>query len=53
MHESHTRFQREQGGKVFVVFSITKKGGGKRIWNEEVIGEIREELRRLGSEAGV
>lgn len=53
MHESHKRFQHEQGGKVFVVFSITEKGGQKRIWNEEVIEEIREELRRLRLEAGV
>ncbi|WP_448591699.1 hypothetical protein [Thermoflexus hugenholtzii] len=39
-------------GKVFVVFSITDKGGRKRIWNEEVVEAIREELGRLRAEAG-
>jgi hypothetical protein len=52
MERSHARFQQEQGGKVFVVFSITEKGGRKRIWNEEVVEAIREELGRLRAEAG-
>ncbi|MDT7883999.1 MAG: hypothetical protein RQ891_03980, partial [Thermoflexus sp.] len=52
MGRSHARFQQEQGGKVFVVFSITEKGGRKRIWNEEVVEAIREELGRLRAEAG-
>jgi len=47
MRQSHERFEREQGGRVFVVFSVSQKGGGKRIWNEEVIQEIRREIRRL------
>jgi hypothetical protein len=51
MRESHERFEREQGGKVFIVFSVTEEDGMKQILNREVvIGEIREELRRLGVE---
>jgi len=52
LKRSHTRFQQEQGGKVFVVFSITERGSRKRIWNEEVVEAIREELGRLRAEAG-
>jgi len=47
MRQSHERFEREQGGKVFIVFSVTEKSGVKRIFNSEVIDEIRAELRRL------
>jgi hypothetical protein len=47
MRESHEKFEREQGGKVFIVFSVTEKSGAKRIFNTEVIDEIRAELRRL------
>ncbi len=47
MWKSHERFERENGGKVFVVFSITEKGGKKRIWNAEVVEEIRQEMDRL------
>lgn len=46
MRESHERFQKDQGGKVFIVFSV-KEGGTKRIANEEVIDEIHAEIRRL------
>jgi len=49
MRRAHARWEREQGGKVFVVFSISEKGGRKRIWNEEVIEEIRREIERLES----
>jgi hypothetical protein len=45
MRESHEKFEREQGGKVFIVFSVTEKSGAKRIFNTEVIDEIRAELR--------
>ncbi len=31
MRRSHERFEREKGGKVFIVFSITERGGRKRI----------------------
>jgi hypothetical protein len=47
MRESHERFEREQGGKVFIVFSVSEKGGAKRIYNEDVIREIRAEIERL------
>jgi len=47
MRESHEKFEREQGGKVFIVFSVTEKSGAKRIFNTEVVDEIRAELKRL------
>ncbi|MCS7192642.1 MAG: hypothetical protein NZ937_06660 [Armatimonadetes bacterium] len=47
MRKSHERFERERGGKVFIVFSVTEKGGAKRIFNPEVIGEIQREIKRL------
>ncbi len=46
--ETHIKFQKKYGGKVFYVFSI-KENGKKRIANEEVIEEILEEIRRLKS----
>jgi len=50
MRQSHERFAREQGGHVFVVFSVTEPGGRKRIWNPEVVDEIRTEIQKLSSE---
>lgn len=47
MRKSHERFEHEQGGKVFIVFSVTEKGGAKKIFNPEVIGEIQREMKRL------
>lgn len=47
MQHSHQRFEREKGGKVFTVFSVTEKGGQKRILNPDVIDQIRDEIRRL------
>jgi ribosome-binding protein aMBF1 (putative translation factor) len=47
MQTSHKRFEREQGGKVFIVFSVSEKGGNKRIFNPEVVGEIQAEMKRL------
>ncbi|MCS7187992.1 MAG: hypothetical protein RMK89_13725 [Armatimonadota bacterium] len=47
MRKSHERFGRERCGKVFIVFSVTEKGGAKRIFNPEVIGEIQREMERL------
>ncbi len=49
MQHSHQRFEEEKGGRVFLVFSVTEDGR-KRIWNAEVIDQIREELRRLTSD---
>ncbi len=43
---THEKFYNEFGGKVFYVFSI-KENGKKRIANEEVIEEIRQEIARL------
>ncbi len=51
MRQSHERFVRERGGKVFIIFSVTERGGRKRIWNPEVIDEIRNEIRKLSEEA--
>lgn len=44
--ETHSRFKKKFGGEVFYVFSI-KKDTGKAIHNTGVIGEIREEIKRL------
>ncbi len=44
--ESHKKFTKEFGGKVFYIYSI-KDGTVKKIHNYEVIDEIREEIRRL------
>ncbi|MDW8107508.1 MAG: MjaI family restriction endonuclease [Armatimonadota bacterium] len=46
MQEAHERFQREQGGRAFIVFSV-KKGSGREIANPEIIQEILEEMARL------
>lgn len=53
MQRSHQRFEEEQGGEVFIVFSVTEKGGRKRILNPEVIDQIRNELRRLTSDGQI
>jgi len=47
--ESHERFYKEFGGKVFYIFS-TKEGESKNIANREVIDEISSEIRRLSSQ---
>ncbi len=47
MQASHEQFEREQGGKVFVVFSVSQKGGIKRIFNPEIVDEILAEMKRL------
>ncbi len=44
--KSHERFQRQFGGKVFVIFSLEKKGK-KVIWNRKVIDELKQEMERL------
>lgn len=46
MQESHKRFEEEQGGKVFIVFSV-KRNNSKEIANPEVVAEIVAEIRRL------
>ncbi len=46
MEDSHKAFEKEQGGKVFVVYSLTERGQ-KCIFNEEVIAHIRREIEEL------
>ncbi len=47
LRESHRRFEREVGGRAFVVFSL-KRENRKEIFNREVVDEIRKALRDLG-----
>ncbi len=44
--KTHERFTELYGGKVFYVISV-KDGDKKRIYNEEVIEDIRQEIKRL------
>lgn len=44
--ESHKKFTKKYGGKVFYLFS-EKIGSAKEIKNKEVIEEIKEEIERL------
>ena len=46
LSKTHDKFERDKGGKVFIVFSI-KKEGKKVIYNPEVIDEIKKEIHRL------
>lgn len=52
MRRSHERFEREKGGKVFIVFSITEKGGRKQIYNVGIVSEIMTEVERLNKAFG-
>lgn len=45
-HKTHEKFTQEYGGKVFYVYSA-KSGDKKVIVNEEVVGEILQEIERL------
>ncbi|MEO6883261.1 MAG: MjaI family restriction endonuclease [Bacteroidia bacterium] len=48
MHrKNHEKFENEFGGKVFFVYSIKAGTGKKKIFNVEVIEEIRAEIKRL------
>jgi hypothetical protein len=44
--KTHKEFEAKYGGKVFYIFSI-KKGDVKKISNEEVIPEIKKEIKSL------
>lgn len=44
--KTHKKFTKKYGGKVFYVISI-KEGDKKKIYNTEVIEEIKEEIERL------
>ena len=46
LDKSHKEFERNYGGKVFVVFSI-KKDNKKEIYNREIIDEMRKEIHKL------
>jgi hypothetical protein len=46
MQKSHERFKKDQGGQVFIVFSV-KKGKAKEIANPEIMDEIKQEIARL------
>jgi hypothetical protein len=48
LSKTHKEFEKEQGGKVFIVFSI-KRNGKKTIFNPEVLNEIQEEIERLSN----
>jgi len=45
---SHEKFTKKFGGKVFIVFSV-KKEDKKEIYNPEIIEEIRKEIGKLKS----
>ncbi len=50
MHQkNHERFFKDKGGKVFFVFSVKSTGKKKKIFNVEVIDEIKAEIHRLKS----
>jgi len=44
--ETHEKFTKQYGGKVFYIFS-SKVGEKKEIRNKEVIAEIKQEIERL------
>ena len=49
LSKTHEKFEKDYGGKVFIVFSI-KKDNRKEIYNPEVIEEIKIEIERLRGE---
>jgi len=49
LSKTHDKFEKDRGGKVFIVFSI-KKEGKKVIYNREVIDEIKKEIERFKEE---
>jgi len=46
LSKTHDKFQKDMGGKVFIIFSIIKDDE-KTILNEDVIEEIKKEIERL------
>ncbi len=48
LSETHKKFEKKYGGKVFIIFSV-KKDNKKEIYNREVIKEIKDEINRLKS----
>ena len=50
MHrKNHERFSVDKGGKVFFIFSMKSTGKKKKIYNVEVIDEIKAEIEKLKS----
>jgi len=49
LSKTHDKFEKDKGGKVFIVFSI-KREGKKMIYNPEVTEEIKREIERLRKE---
>lgn len=48
MHiKNHERFENDFGGKVFFIYSIKSSGKKKKIFNIEVVEEIKSEISRL------
>ena len=48
MHiKKHERFENDFGGKVFFIYSIKSSGKKKKIFNIEVVEEIKSEISRL------
>jgi len=47
---THEKFTEKHGGKVFYVISV-KEGKQKKIYNTEVVDEIRKEMQRLEKQA--
>lgn len=46
--QTHKKFTLKYGGKVFYIISV-KEGDKKKIYNNEIIDEIKSEIRRLKS----
>jgi len=46
LKRTHKRFEKDIGGKVFIIFSI-KKDNKKEVYNKEIISEIKKEIERL------
>jgi hypothetical protein len=44
---NHQRFEKEFGGKVFFIYSAKNAAGKKRIYNEDVIDQIKAEVKKL------
>lgn len=49
--KTHDKFERDKGGKVFIVFSI-KKDDKKTIYNPDIVGQIKREIERLRGSHG-
>lgn len=49
LSKTHNKFERDKGGKVFIIFSI-KKESKKAIYNPEIVDEIKKEIKRLSNE---